>query len=74
MFRDSIGGDKPAFHVAEEVAKATGASAEDAKAFLYQAIWQRQLSVELFAPLLMDQPLARPDRDPLSVYADWFRR
>jgi hypothetical protein len=74
MFRDSIGGTKTAFQVAEEVAKATGVSVHDAKAIMYQAIWQRALSVDLFAPLLMDRPLAKSERDPIDVYADWFRR
>ena len=74
MYRQSIGGTKAAFQIAAEVSKVTGASIYDAKIFLYEAIWNRELIVDLFAPLLIVQPLTASRRDPLVVYSEWLRR
>jgi hypothetical protein len=45
----------------------------DARTFLWQLIWQRELRVDLFSTLLIDRPLKPESIDPLMKYADWFR-
>lgn len=44
------------------------------RSLLYQTIWNRQLRVDLFSPILINQPLRPETRDVLDVYAHWFRR
>jgi hypothetical protein len=40
----------------------------------YQAIWDRELCVDLFQPILINRPMQHETRDVLEVYADWFRK
>ena len=47
---------------------------EDLKAVFYQAIWNRQLRVDLFRPILVDRPLRAESRDVLQEFAHWFVR
>ena len=47
-------------------------SVEQCRSILWQAIWHRQLRVDLFRPLLINQPLHPETRDILDVYAEWF--
>lgn len=54
--------------------KNCGYSLEECQRVLNQAIWRREIRVDLFGPILVDRPL-RPERlDVLAEYADWFRR
>jgi len=39
-----------------------------------QAVWNRQLRVDLFRPILVDHPLHPEVRDVLDVYGHWFKR
>jgi hypothetical protein len=48
-------------------------SVEQCRSYLFQAIWFRQLRVDLFKPILINRPLHRESKDVLEVYADWFR-
>lgn len=51
-----------------------GAEAHQLKIELYQAIWSRQIRVDLFQPILIDKPL-RPERmDVLEKHKAWFSR
>ncbi len=40
----------------------------------YQAIWNRELRVDLFHPILINLPQRAETHDVIDVYADWFRR
>jgi hypothetical protein len=44
------------------------------KTALFQAIWRRDLRVDLFSPIFLDRPLLPETRDVLAVYGAWFRR
>lgn len=45
------------------------------KAYMEQAIWRRELRVDLFgAPIFADQPLVPEKTDVLTKYAHWFAR
>jgi hypothetical protein len=48
-------------------------SVDQCRSLLYQAIWNRQILVDLFSPILINRPLRHQVRDPIGVYADWFR-
>lgn len=73
IYRDAIDGPTPAYQLVLKVANVIGASEVDAKAMLYQAIWRRELKVELFSPLLIDQPLVNQKSDPIRVYDQFVR-
>lgn len=45
----------------------------DARTFLWQLIWKRDLKVDLYSDLVMDRPLKPETVDPLVKYSDWFR-
>lgn len=52
----------------------TNSTRQQCLAVLYQAIWQRQLRVDLYQPILPDRPL-RPERtDVLVDFSAWFER
>lgn len=44
------------------------------RSLFYQAIWNRELRVDLFQPILINKPQLQETRDVIEVYADWFRR
>lgn len=72
--RETVGKDVPAYLTARRLAALFKLRPEDVMVVLYQAIWNRQVRVNLFRPVLADAPL-RPEReDVLTRYANWFAR
>lgn len=69
-----IGSDLPAYVLVREAAQATKLDDYDVMVVLYQAIWRRELRVDLFSPLLMTKRLVAEFEDPLQRYAAWFGR
>jgi hypothetical protein len=69
-----IGSGLPQFELAKRAAKDHLIDIYDAKLILKQGIWERRLRVDLFRPVMEDQPLFRETRDILDVYAGWFKR
>ena len=47
-------------------------TAYDARVIFYQSIWERELRVDLFQPVLVDYPLQPESVDILNRYAGWF--
>lgn len=45
---------------------------EESKSVLYNAIWRKQINVDLFQPVLIDRPLKPAKLDPLIVYKHFF--
>lgn len=45
---------------------------EQLKCVFFHAIWQRQLRLDFFRPILIDEPMLPQQRDLLDVYSDWF--
>lgn len=43
------------------------------RTYFYRLIWERCLLVDLFRPLLIDRPMTRMTKDPVIVFANWFR-
>lgn len=48
-------------------------SVHQCRSLLYQAIWNRELRVDLFRPVLINRPLRPEERDVADVYAAWFQ-
>jgi hypothetical protein len=44
------------------------------RSLYFQAVWNRELRVDLFQPILINRPQRPETRDVIDVYADWFRR
>jgi len=43
------------------------------RSLFYQAIWNRELRVDLFRPILINIPQKNESRDVIDVYAEWFK-
>lgn len=63
----------PAREVILAVCSRTSATEHDCRAIFYQAIWRRQLRVDLFSPVLLNRPLLPEKRDVFTVYGEWFK-
>lgn len=63
----------PPFEVILDLKRRHQFDIHDARTFLWQLIWRRELRVDLFSTLLIDRPLKPESIDPLEMYADWFR-
>lgn len=46
---------------------------DQCRSLLWQAIWNRELRVYLFNPILINRPLMHEIRDVIDVYSDWFK-
>lgn len=53
VLRAGVDGDRPAYLLVREASAATGLTDYEVMVVLYQAIWRRELRVDLFSPLLM---------------------
>lgn len=63
----------PAAEVIMQFAERRRYSVYQCRSLFYQAIWNRELRVDLFQPILINLPLKHESRDVIDVYADWFR-
>ena len=63
----------PASDVIENFATRKLYSVEDLKNIFYQAIWYRELLVDLFSPVLINIPLKPMEKDVLDVHGAWFK-
>ncbi|MBU0589215.1 MAG: hypothetical protein KJ852_16720 [Gammaproteobacteria bacterium] len=70
----SVGVDIPAYITARRLANSFKIQPREVVAIIKQGIWNRQIRVDLFQPVLMDKPLRPEIQDVLSHYADWFSR
>lgn len=66
--------DVPVCVVARRMAAAVGCSDKEACWLIHQAVWRRELRVDLFRPVLTTKPLRAEARDVLDVYSSWFTR
>lgn len=48
-------------------------SKDQCRSLLWQAIWNRELRVDLFKPILINRPLKPEALDVIDVYAHWFK-
>ena len=73
-YRAAVGSQEVAFDAVKRVASDLNTDLDSAKATLYQLIWKRQLRIDLYKPILMDQPLSVETLDPLAASSKWFAR
>ncbi len=73
-FAQSVGCSTPAFKLIREAAQHLSVDVDVIKLVLEHGVWNRQIRVDLFAPVLLDRPLKPQRADPLDVYVDWFSR
>ena len=64
----------PPIEACSKLSLEIGCALSEAKRVFFQAVWSRQLRVDLFQPILIDRPMHAERRDVLVVYGDWFRR
>ena len=74
VFREAIGTQILAYKVVREVATKFRVPERESLSLLRQGIWQRELRVDLFRPVLIDRPLRAEVRDVFDVYGYWFKR
>lgn len=74
MFQQEVGSTEPANLIVDAVSQRLSINQWDAKHILKQAVWARQIRVDLFQRILLDKPLKPEREDPILRYADWFRR
>jgi hypothetical protein len=73
-FNAFVGTDVVLASVLTAVSRDHGLDAFTARVILYQAVWRRQLRLDLFQPIVADHPLV-PEQDDVCVrYADLFMR
>jgi hypothetical protein len=73
-FNGSFATGEPAIEVAWTLCADYRWQLYDIKTVLHQAIWNRQIRIDLFQPFLFDRPLIPERRDVLTVYSEWFKR
>jgi hypothetical protein len=74
MFRTAVGSGVVGYEVARSVAAKFRITDLVALTVLKQGIWNREIRVDLFRPMLMDKPLHPEVCDVFDRYREWFRR
>lgn len=74
QFSTAVGTSALACEVVDKAARDFDLTRHTAHTILKQAIWQREIRVDLYQPLLMDQPLVAETRDVLDRHKHWFER
>ncbi len=74
LFNQAMVTGEPGIEIAWALCARYGWQLYDVKIVLYQAIWKRQIRIDLFQPLLFENPLHPEQRDVLAVYGAWFKR
>lgn len=64
----------PVFETLRHFMNRYGGTYHDYQVILNQAIWKRQLNVDLWTPINMDQPLRPAEKDVLEHFAPWFQQ
>lgn len=73
-FRRHVGTTWKAYELIHHGAKLLSLDPSAVHVFLMQSIWNREIEVDMFSPILIDRPLKRPSRDPIEVHKNWFDR
>lgn len=71
-FNDMVNCRVAPFRVFTPLAAKYKCRPEEVRVALHQAIWKRQLRVDLFRPILANHPLHEEECDILDVYKKWF--
>lgn len=74
LFRTSMVKGTTPLEIVTWAARRYGIDADASKGILFNAIWTRELIVDLHTTIAMDRPLRIPDIDLLEEFSEWFRR
>lgn len=72
-FYSALGAGVPPVEVILEFSNRGRFTVHQCRSLFYQAIWNRELRIDLFHPILINLPQRPEEQDVLDVYADWFR-
>lgn len=73
-FREIVGSSTSPLTLFADLERETGTSRRECLRILHQAIWSRQIRVDLTRPVLPDKPLRAERVDVLQEYGHWFAR
>ncbi|CAP40550.1 conserved hypothetical protein [Bordetella petrii] len=73
-YKEILESGLPPISVIAEMTRILDCSRNDCLTLLYGAIWNRDLRVDLYVPVLPDRPLRRERSDVLTDYRHWFAR
>jgi hypothetical protein len=72
-YRSALEAGVPPIEVIIQFSARRKFSVYQCRSLFYQAIWNRELRIDLFHPILINLPQRHEIRDVIDVYADWFR-
>lgn len=72
-YRSALDAGVPPVEVILQFTERGKFSVYQCRSFFYQAIWNRELRIDLFHPILINLPQRQETRDVIDVYADWFK-
>jgi hypothetical protein len=64
----------PVFETILHMMRNHGGTMYDYRSAFFQAVWQRQIRVDLWIPINIDQPIHPEERDVVKHFAQWFKR
>lgn len=73
-YNESVGEPAPCFELIAKFSQRFLVEQNVLQAVLRQGIWQREIRVDLYQPILMDQPLRPEKLDVLDQHSNWFQR
>ena len=72
--RARIPREVPVFETLRYLLNRHGGAFYDLQGVLYQAIWRREIAVDLWTPFNIDRPIRPETRSVVVHFAQWFRR
>lgn len=72
-FRAGLETGVPPLEIMMLLAGSGKVTSHDCRTILYRAIWNRQLRVDLYRPIMIDRPLNPEEKDVLVEFGDWFK-
>lgn len=64
----------PVFETLRHLLSRHGGTFHDLQVVLYQAIWQRQIKIDLWTPFNIDQPVRPEAKSLITHFFQWFKR
>ena len=72
-FYSALGAGVPPVEVILQYADRGRFTVHQCRSLFYQGIWNRELRIDLFHPILINLPQRPEERDVVDVYAEWFK-
>jgi len=72
-FHSALGAGVPPVEVILQYSDRGRFTVHQCRSLFYQGIWNRELRIDLFHPILINLPQRPEERDVVDVYAEWFK-